>query len=102
MPRRLPVRGIALPVRQMPGQKAFQHFVDGVAPCLGRAPEDPEAVRTALLLWQQLHGTVSLRISRPRFPWPPLTETVTEAVNRLTSPSPAPAGSPGSSAPAAL
>ena len=32
---------------------------------------------------QQLHGIVSLRISWPRFPWPPLAETVTEAVHRL-------------------
>ena len=79
---------------QMPGQKAWEHFVEGVAPCIGRAPDDPEAVRTALLLWQQLHGTVSLRISRPRFPWPPLTETVTEAVSRLTTPVPNPAGPP--------
>jgi hypothetical protein len=38
---------------------------------------------TAVLLWQQLHGIVSLRISRPGFPWPPLAETVTEAVDRL-------------------
>jgi AcrR family transcriptional regulator len=78
---------------QMPGQKAWQHFVEGVAPCIGRAPNDPEAVRTALLLWQQLHGTVSLRISRPRFPWPPLSETVTEAVSRLTAIPPIPADS---------
>jgi AcrR family transcriptional regulator len=70
---------------QMPGQAAWEHFVEAVAPCLGRDPSDPEAVRTALLLWQQLHGTVSLRITRSRFPWPPLAETVTEAVNRLTA-----------------
>jgi len=80
----LPV-GDDLPWDQMPGQQAWTHFVEGVAPCIGRAPDDPEAVRTALLLWQQLHGTVSLRISRPRFPWPPLADTVTEAVSRLTS-----------------
>ena len=76
---------------KMPGQKAWEHFVEGVAPCLGRAPDDPEAVRTALLLWQQLHGTVSLRISRPRFPWPPLAETVAEAVGRITAPASVPA-----------
>jgi AcrR family transcriptional regulator len=75
---------------QMPGQKAWEHFVEGVAPCIGRTRDDPEAQRTALLLWQQLHGTVSLRISRPRFPWPPLAESVTEAVSRLTALAPAP------------
>ena len=81
----LPV-GDDVPWDQMPGQKAWQHFVEGVAPCLGRDVEDPEATRTALLLWQQLHGTVTLRISRPRFPWPPLSDAVTEAVSRLTTP----------------
>jgi hypothetical protein len=33
-----------------------------------------------------MHGIVSLRISRPRFPWPPLEETVTTAVGRLLGP----------------
>jgi len=88
----LPV-GDDLAWEQMPGQKAWEHFVEGVAPCIGRTPADPEAARTALLLWQQLHGIVSLRISRPRFPWPPLAETVTEAVTRLTTPATAPTGS---------
>ena len=41
------------------------------------------AVRDGPRQQQQLHGIVSLRISRPRFPWPPLGETVTEAVDRL-------------------
>ena len=81
----LPV-GEDVPWDQMPGQAAWQHFVEGVAPCLGLPADDPESMRTALLLWQQLHGTVSLRISRPRFPWPPLADTVTEAINRLIAP----------------
>jgi hypothetical protein len=33
--------------------------------------------------WQQLHGAVSLRISRPVLPWPPLADTVTDGVGRL-------------------
>jgi hypothetical protein len=41
------------------------------------------SVQTAMLVWQQLHGLVSLRISRPLFPWPPLADTVTDAVDRL-------------------
>jgi hypothetical protein len=36
-----------------------------------------------MLVWQQLHGVVSLRISRPLFPWPPLAETFTDADDRL-------------------
>ena len=95
----LPV-GEAVPWDQMPGQKAWQHFVEGVAPCIGRAPDDPEAARTALLLWQQLHGIVSLRISRPRFPWPSLAETITDAVTRLTTPAALPGSRSQDRAPA--
>jgi WHG domain-containing protein len=68
---------------EFPGRKAFQRLTDAVAKCIGGDQEDPEAFRTAQLIWQQLHGIVSLRISRPRFPWPPLAETVAEAVDRL-------------------
>ena len=68
---------------QMPGWKAFQQLAGTVAECLGTGPDG--ASFTAQLIWQQLHGIVSLRISRPRFPWPPLEQTVTAAVDRLVS-----------------
>jgi AcrR family transcriptional regulator len=68
---------------QFPGRKAFQQLVGVVAECVAVEPGDQRAFFTAQLIWQQLHGIVSLRISRPRFPWPPLAETVTEAVERL-------------------
>jgi AcrR family transcriptional regulator len=68
---------------QFPGWKAFQQLMGAVAECIGAEPGDQRAFFTAQLIWQQLHGIVSLRISRPRFPWPPLAETVTEAVDRL-------------------
>jgi len=74
---------------QFPGWKAFQQLINAVADCIGADPGDQQAFVTAQLIWQQLHGLVSLRISRPRFPWPPLAETVTEAVDRLlTAPQP--------------
>jgi AcrR family transcriptional regulator len=66
-----------------PGWKAFQLLTDRVAACIGVSPEEPEAFFTAQLLWQQLHGIVSLRITRPKFPWPPLEQTVSTAVGRL-------------------
>jgi AcrR family transcriptional regulator len=75
-----------LPPDQFPGWRAFQRLIAVVAECIGADPEDPgdqRAFFTAQLIWQQLHGIVSLRISRPRFPWPPLADTVTEAVDRL-------------------
>ena len=49
--------------------------------CLQAGPAD--AFLTAQLIWEQLHGLVSLRISRPKFPWPPLEQTVIAAVDRL-------------------
>lgn len=69
-----------------PGWPAFQQLVSRVAACIGTDPEDPQAFFTAQLIWQQLHGIVSLRITRPKFPWPPLEETVTTAVGRLLGP----------------
>ena len=74
---------------QWPGMPAFQRLVTAVGECIGAVPNTPnqpgapEAFFTALLIWQQLHGIVSLRISRPRFPWPALEPTVITAVDRL-------------------
>jgi AcrR family transcriptional regulator len=72
-----------MPPEEFPGIVAFRRLIDSVADCLGVEPADEQAFSTALLIWQQMHGIVSLRISRPRFPWPPLAETVSEAVDRL-------------------
>jgi AcrR family transcriptional regulator len=69
-----------------PGWKSFQQLISRVAACLGVDPEDPRAFFTAQLIWQQIHGIVSLRITRSRFPWPPLEETVTAAVGHLLGP----------------
>lgn len=67
----------------VPGQRAFNQLTEVIAACLGGPPGDAESFRTTALVWQQLHGVVSLRISRPMFPWPPLAETVADAVDRL-------------------
>jgi AcrR family transcriptional regulator len=72
-----------MPPEQFPGIMAFRQLIESVAVCIGTEPADEQAFLTALLIWHQLHGIVSLRISRPRFPWPPLAEIVTEAVDRL-------------------
>jgi AcrR family transcriptional regulator len=81
----LPLPEFAAP-DQMPGWAPFQQLIEGVGECLGVPPGDPEAFFTAQLIWAQLHGIVSLRISRPRFPWPPLELSVTTAVDRLLWP----------------
>jgi AcrR family transcriptional regulator len=69
-----------------PGWKAFQQLIERVAAAIGTDPEDrddPRAFFAAQLIWQQLHGIVSLRISRSKFPWPPLEQTVRAAVEAL-------------------
>ncbi len=81
----LPLPEFATP-DQMPGWAPFQRLIDAVGRCTGADPGSPEAFFAAQLIWQQLHGIVSLRISRPRFPWPPLEQTVRAAVDRLLSP----------------
>jgi AcrR family transcriptional regulator len=72
-----------MPPGEFPGIVAFRRLTDAVAGCTGAEPADEQTFFTAMMIWQQLHGIVSLRISRPRFPWPPLPDTVTEAVDRL-------------------
>jgi AcrR family transcriptional regulator len=65
---------------QRAGARAFAHVVGAVV----RAREagaivtdDPLA--TAILLWSGFHGLVSLLISEPGFPWPPV-ESLVEAL----------------------
>jgi AcrR family transcriptional regulator len=66
-----------------PGWTAFRQLIERVAVAIGTDPQDPQAFFTAQLIWQQLHGIVSLRISRSKFPWPPLEQTVLTAVGAL-------------------
>jgi AcrR family transcriptional regulator len=66
-----------------PGWTALQQLIDRVAAGIGTDRDDPKAFFTAQLIWQQLHGIVSLRISRTKFPWPPLEQTVLTAVGSL-------------------
>jgi AcrR family transcriptional regulator len=79
-----------VPIEETPGFPVFRQLIDAVAAAI--APPAPpiappatpsEATVTATLIWQQLHGIVSLRISRPRFPWPPLQEAVATSITRL-------------------
>jgi AcrR family transcriptional regulator len=78
--------GMALPQppdpRQFAGWTAHFMRTKAIEACVG----DPgRAERASVILWQLLHGTVSLRISRSVFPWPPYTETVTDAVKRIVA-----------------
>lgn len=76
---------MALKFQEVPGRTSFQALVDAVQRCAGsdagRSAED--AQRVATLIWSMEHGLVSLAISRPRFPWPPIDELIADAVRRL-------------------
>jgi AcrR family transcriptional regulator len=59
------------------GARAFGHLVAAVTRATKAgsiASDDP--VRTAIYLWSSFHGLVSLLISEPGFPWPPLDALV--------------------------
>jgi AcrR family transcriptional regulator len=85
-PLRLPEDGT--PAERFPGIFSFRELIQEVADCVGAEPTDERVFFTAQLIWEQLHGIVSLRISRARFPWPPLAEAVTQAVDRLLAGAP--------------
>ncbi len=69
--------------RQIPGRAAFEQRTEAVAAFLGQDAAPGAAFRASVLIWQLLHGTISLRISRAIFPWPPLAETVAEGVDLI-------------------
>jgi AcrR family transcriptional regulator len=71
-----------LPSPQAPGRRSFEGLVQSVERCQ-RSPGIDEPVQLATLLWATLHGLVSLRINRPRFPWPPLEDQVADAVRLI-------------------
>jgi AcrR family transcriptional regulator len=75
---------LTLPSPRAPGRRSFETLVASIElvhSSRGNVEGDPR--RLATLLWATLHGLVSLRISRPDFPWPPLQEEVTLAVRRI-------------------
>lgn len=50
------------------------------APPAGRSPD-----QCAVLLWASLHGLVTLRASRPAFPWPPIGQLADESIDAILS-----------------
>lgn len=56
---------------------AFAYVLDAVEQAMAAgAIAAGEPVAVALLLWTSVHGIVSLRLSEPTFPWPPLDAQV--------------------------
>lgn len=69
---------------ELPGAR----IVTDLADCIGRCHADGAAVpfaplTAAILLWSALHGIVSLRVSKPAFPWPPVDELVDDALTAV-------------------
>ena len=89
VPITLPIVGPDGVRERAPGQTALDNTLELVAAFLGTDPGDSTTRQTTLLIWQQLHGVVSLRISKAAFDWPPLADTVTDAVDRLLDGAPA-------------
>ena len=68
-----------------PGRRAFQVLVRAVEACqrTGAATATGDPFRLASLVWAAEHGLVSLRLSRPQFPWSDLDELVDQAVTAI-------------------
>ncbi len=66
------------------GAEAFAQLVNAIEACVhAGASASTDVVRTGTALWVALHGTVTLRTTRPRFPWP---EPADEFVRQLVLP----------------
>ena len=46
----------------------------------GQSPD-----QAVVLLWATLHGLVTLRVTRPSFPWPPIEQLIDQAVDTSLS-----------------
>jgi AcrR family transcriptional regulator len=68
-----------------PGRRAFQVLVRAVEACqtAGAATATGDPFRLASLVWAAEHGLVSLRLSRPQFPWADIDGLVDQAVTAI-------------------
>jgi AcrR family transcriptional regulator len=76
--------GLVTDYEHSPRRSTFESLVAAVTRCQQAGvdrSDDPR--RTATLLWAGVHGLVSLRLSRPRFPWPPIGELLDDTIDRL-------------------
>lgn len=77
--------GAELKFADVPGRSSFEALVEAVGRCRPATGADAAETirRTAILIWTLEHGLVSLQISRPRFPWPPIEPLIEDGVRRL-------------------
>jgi AcrR family transcriptional regulator len=77
-------RQLGIGYQGSPGSRVFESFLGAVRHCVSPQASAPEMFREAVVLWAELHGMVSLRSSKPGFPWPPaetMVDRVLEALN---------------------
>lgn len=65
------------------GEETFRRTQSNVAAAIGVDPLDPSAAMLAMHLWTSLHGVVTLRTLKGKFPWPDLDDQVDDLVDRL-------------------
>ena len=77
---------LAYDAERSPARAALQSLAQSIERCREAGLCDPgdDSLRSALLVWTAVHGSVILRIDRPQFPWPPLDQIVDETVRRLS------------------
>ncbi|MDQ2786203.1 MAG: TetR/AcrR family transcriptional regulator [Chloroflexota bacterium] len=70
---------------QSPGRAAFHNLVQNIRDCqlAGAVRTDADPFELAIAMWAFEHGLVTLRLSRPHFPWPPLDDTLDLALRHL-------------------
>jgi Tetracyclin repressor-like, C-terminal domain len=67
---------------QLPGAPALRLLREALAAARpGRHHSSASPDQAVVLLWATLHGLVTLRVSRPSFPWPPIEQLVDQAVD---------------------
>jgi AcrR family transcriptional regulator len=72
-------------LEQSAGSPVLEALARAIERCRGSglAEVDGDVRVIALSVWTSLHGIVSLRLSRPRFPWPPPNQLIDLTVRRL-------------------
>jgi AcrR family transcriptional regulator len=71
--------------RPLPGAPAFAVLLDTVAQALTSAGSPADPFLAASTLWAALHGLVTLRASRPAFPWPPQADMIATIAGQALS-----------------
>ncbi len=82
-----------LSLEELPGAEVIQDLTAAIGRCAAAGVAVPfEPFEAAALLWSALHGVVSLRYSKPAFPWPPrkhMIDQLLQAICGLPMPTPA-------------